>query len=159
MQCCYDSFLCKQKTAYEMRISDWSSDVCSSDLLAEEKAATEATADESGDAEATEGGEPNANAEFGQSVADLAQTEGTTGEDVSTYARENNPGVEAGQAGDVRQAGAVGQGDDAGTDADGAEEQAPAQAAETGWPGDEHSHESSDAAPASAARRPTSPGH
>src|SRR3546814_4375777 len=29
---CY--FFCfKQKTAYEMRISDWSSDVCSSDLL------------------------------------------------------------------------------------------------------------------------------
>src|SRR3546814_4001827 len=29
-------YLCffKQKTAYEMRISDWSSDVCSSDLLA-----------------------------------------------------------------------------------------------------------------------------
>src|SRR3546814_7425231 len=26
--CCF-----KQKTAYEMRISDWSSDVCSSDLL------------------------------------------------------------------------------------------------------------------------------
>src|SRR3546814_10336304 len=26
-------FCCKQKTAYEMRISDWSSDVCSSDLL------------------------------------------------------------------------------------------------------------------------------
>src|SRR3546814_7426482 len=25
-------FYCKQKTAYEMRISDWSSDVCSSDL-------------------------------------------------------------------------------------------------------------------------------
>src|SRR3546814_16221968 len=25
-------FSCKQKTAYEMRISDWSSDVCSSDL-------------------------------------------------------------------------------------------------------------------------------
>src|SRR3546814_13382534 len=25
--------VCKQKTAYEMRISDWSSDVCSSDLL------------------------------------------------------------------------------------------------------------------------------
>src|SRR3546814_4926020 len=34
--CCY-VFVCfffffKQKTAYEMRISDWSSDVCSSDL-------------------------------------------------------------------------------------------------------------------------------
>src|SRR3546814_1457701 len=28
-------FLCKQKTAYEMRISDWSSDVCSSDLSVE----------------------------------------------------------------------------------------------------------------------------
>src|SRR3546814_16247115 len=28
-------FFCKQKTAYEMRISDWSSDVCSSDLDAE----------------------------------------------------------------------------------------------------------------------------
>src|SRR3546814_7400224 len=29
-RCCFF----KQKTAYEMRISDWSSDVCSSDLLA-----------------------------------------------------------------------------------------------------------------------------
>src|SRR3546814_1444585 len=28
-------FLCKQKTAYELRISDWSSDVCSSDLPAD----------------------------------------------------------------------------------------------------------------------------
>src|SRR3546814_14765200 len=32
MSCC-DFFFFKQKTAYEMRISDWSSDVCSSDLL------------------------------------------------------------------------------------------------------------------------------
>src|SRR3546814_5730335 len=31
--CCIDFFFFKQKTAYEMRISDWSSDVCSSDLL------------------------------------------------------------------------------------------------------------------------------
>src|SRR3546814_12948721 len=30
---CVCFFLFKQKTAYEMRISDWSSDVCSSDLL------------------------------------------------------------------------------------------------------------------------------
>src|SRR3546814_14383056 len=29
-----DFFFFKQKTAYEMRISDWSSDVCSSDLRA-----------------------------------------------------------------------------------------------------------------------------
>src|SRR3546814_9284299 len=36
MYCCFCSFFYffffKQKTAYEMRISDWSSDVCSSDL-------------------------------------------------------------------------------------------------------------------------------
>src|SRR3546814_8864384 len=36
MWCCCFSFVVffffKQKTAYEMRISDWSSDVCSSDL-------------------------------------------------------------------------------------------------------------------------------
>src|SRR3546814_8102043 len=29
----FSFFFFKQKTAYEMRISDWSSDVCSSDLL------------------------------------------------------------------------------------------------------------------------------
>src|SRR3546814_2106607 len=41
--CCSQLYICailhcvfffKQKTAYEMRISDWSSDVCSSDLVA-----------------------------------------------------------------------------------------------------------------------------
>src|SRR3546814_6338474 len=31
--CGFCFFLFKQKTAYEMRISDWSSDVCSSDLV------------------------------------------------------------------------------------------------------------------------------
>src|SRR3546814_16823091 len=30
---CVFCFFLKQKTAYEMRISDWSSDVCSSDLI------------------------------------------------------------------------------------------------------------------------------
>src|SRR3546814_4018587 len=30
-------FFFKQKTAYEMRISDWSSDVCSSDLIYRER--------------------------------------------------------------------------------------------------------------------------
>src|SRR3546814_7003664 len=34
--CMYLFFVFKQKTAYEMRISDWSSDVCSSDLDDEE---------------------------------------------------------------------------------------------------------------------------
>src|SRR3546814_3118340 len=33
----YYFFFFKQKTAYEMRISDWTSDVCSSDLEAEER--------------------------------------------------------------------------------------------------------------------------
>src|SRR3546814_16810566 len=32
MRVCFFFFFFKQKTAYEMRISDWSSDVCSSDL-------------------------------------------------------------------------------------------------------------------------------
>src|SRR3546814_1105265 len=31
---CHYFFFVKQKTAYEMRISDWSSDVCSADLMA-----------------------------------------------------------------------------------------------------------------------------
>src|SRR3546814_5433411 len=34
-------FFFKQKTAYDMRISDWSSDVCSSDLDKADKAAME----------------------------------------------------------------------------------------------------------------------
>src|SRR3546814_10806997 len=34
-------FFFKQKTAYEMRISDWSSDVCSSDLLGRERGAAD----------------------------------------------------------------------------------------------------------------------
>src|SRR3546814_7728261 len=33
MYCSIVLFFFKQKTAYEMRISDWSSDVCSSDLV------------------------------------------------------------------------------------------------------------------------------
>src|SRR3546814_19526525 len=31
-------FLCRHKTAYELRISDWSSDVCSSDLVLQARA-------------------------------------------------------------------------------------------------------------------------
>src|SRR3546814_3272007 len=34
VMCFFVLFFFKQKTAYEMRISDWSSDVCSSDLPA-----------------------------------------------------------------------------------------------------------------------------
>src|SRR3546814_5078717 len=39
-------FFFKQKTAYELRISDWSSDVCSSDLSARSLAIVCATADQ-----------------------------------------------------------------------------------------------------------------
>src|SRR3546814_6141703 len=39
MLCCF--FFFKQKTAYELRISDWSSDVCSSDLFGEQNMDTE----------------------------------------------------------------------------------------------------------------------
>src|SRR3546814_9248023 len=41
-------FFFKQKTAYEMRISDWSSDVCSSDLLVAERE-SQALAEQQGD--------------------------------------------------------------------------------------------------------------
>src|SRR3546814_20017761 len=47
----YVFFFFKQKTAYEMRISDWSSDVCSSDLDAEHVLAGEPLP------EASEGGD------------------------------------------------------------------------------------------------------
>src|SRR3546814_3078243 len=43
-------FFFKQKTAYEMRISDWSSDVCSSDLLLDMGTAWKEV-DEAGDEE------------------------------------------------------------------------------------------------------------
>src|SRR3546814_9531082 len=39
-------FFFKQKTAYEMRISDWSSDVCSSDLTVVDELATAVGADD-----------------------------------------------------------------------------------------------------------------
>src|SRR3546814_2883577 len=38
---CFFFFFFKQKTAYELRISDWSSDVCSSDLCVVELSAAE----------------------------------------------------------------------------------------------------------------------
>src|SRR3546814_4946005 len=43
---CVYIFFFKQKTAYEMRISDWSSDVCSSDLLLTGVVGTEFSRDE-----------------------------------------------------------------------------------------------------------------
>src|SRR3546814_7268913 len=44
--CKYFIFFFKQKTAYEMRISDWSSDVCSSDLTKQLRKALDDMAEE-----------------------------------------------------------------------------------------------------------------
>src|SRR3546814_10854179 len=54
-------FFCKQTTAYELRISDWSSDVCSSDLMVGERGAQQRRA----------GGQ-----EDGEFVAALARDDG-----------------------------------------------------------------------------------
>src|SRR3546814_10603420 len=43
---CFIFFFFKQKTAYEMRISDWSSDVCSSDLRVRLRALTKTSYDD-----------------------------------------------------------------------------------------------------------------
>src|SRR3546814_6254811 len=45
--CLYFFFFFKQKTAYEMRISDWSSDVCSYDLISGNGAAPVTVIDQS----------------------------------------------------------------------------------------------------------------
>src|SRR3546814_3475847 len=49
---CFVFFFFKQKTAYEMRISDWSSDVCSSDLLGQPGDQGDQAAKHEGDQEA-----------------------------------------------------------------------------------------------------------
>src|SRR3546814_489338 len=56
-------FFFKQKTAYEMRISDWSSDVCSSDLIHQEERPAEP-------------GEPPGDQERRQAAADIRQGQG-----------------------------------------------------------------------------------
>src|SRR3546814_1508458 len=50
-------FFFKQKTAYEMRISDWSSDVCSSDLLHHVDAVTGEVAEFAEDGKTITGGQ------------------------------------------------------------------------------------------------------
>src|SRR3546814_4442170 len=61
----YYMFYFKQKTAYEMRIRDWSSDVCSSDLLVAARVEAGAVADLDGSAQGA-GEEPA----FGADVDD-----------------------------------------------------------------------------------------
>src|SRR3546814_20384851 len=82
----------KQKTAYEMRISDWSSDVCSSDLprrQAPAEAVREAVLVEQGDAEALV---------HGPAVADVRPIEIETPRRLDRHARgaqlAQRPGVD-----------------------------------------------------------------
>src|SRR3546814_3971218 len=49
MDGCVVVFFFKQKTAYEMRMSDWSSDVCSSDLISHQESSNEVKVYEVGD--------------------------------------------------------------------------------------------------------------
>src|SRR3546814_7619509 len=66
-------FFFKQKTAYEMRISDWSSDVCSSDLTMPAPEATPPTTGEAmPPAASPEASAPGMSAEAAQTPADWA---------------------------------------------------------------------------------------
>src|SRR3546814_8785276 len=64
-------FFFKQKTAYEMRISDWSSDVCSSDLLAPGKQEEFIRRIDQADAVAAAGGFPPIQLFFHENGADF----------------------------------------------------------------------------------------
>src|SRR3546814_2435836 len=70
-------FFFKQKTAYEMRISDWSSDVCSSDLASNANKPADKTAPANDDALNT------ARDEY--TIDELARVAGTTVRNVRAY--------------------------------------------------------------------------
>src|SRR3546814_16468044 len=63
-------FFFKQKTAYELRISDWSSDVCSSDLAAAAIIACAATAQEAPKASVEAPKVPFTETRYGRTVDD-----------------------------------------------------------------------------------------
>src|SRR3546814_12500788 len=65
-------FFFKQKTAYEMRISDWSSDVCSSDLAA--KGAGKGARNGPGESAARRGSHPGKKAVLIHIPADMHRT-------------------------------------------------------------------------------------
>src|SRR3546814_7728658 len=90
-------FFFKQKTAYEMRISDWSSDVCSSDLRA--------GADEGAVAEGAGYGR---DALEGPGRVERHLDQGESFLDQGSSHVESIPGLEAAQDGHERQAGEAG---------------------------------------------------
>src|SRR3546814_2346563 len=71
MMVCF--FFFKQKTAYEMRISDWSSDVCSSDLVPDLSAAIVAAAAPAARRRSRLASEPISAARWGLLVLGLTQ--------------------------------------------------------------------------------------
>src|SRR3546814_5144268 len=73
---CSPVFFFKQKTAYEMRISDWSSDVCSSDLLAHVQTAAAAKGDHAVVIASAVGGEAGEQVGFHRVGFDLREQRG-----------------------------------------------------------------------------------
>src|SRR3546814_7541011 len=88
---------CKQKTAYEVRISDWSSDVCSSDLVEVQRV-------EAGDAVAAVFGVPDEGfavvaevaGEAGQVVGGVAQAQDLLADEVADGGGAERVGVALG---------------------------------------------------------------
>src|SRR3546814_5865763 len=68
-------FLFKQKTGYEMRISDWSSDVCPSELAGEDIGAADIEADFVGDVIADVEIEPPGGARIGDERGHLERSD------------------------------------------------------------------------------------
>src|SRR3546814_6538751 len=81
-------FFFKQKTAYEMRISDWSSDVCSSDLPNAPVPMTEVPALDGSQAPRTAGASGRPQKSEGQVIAEAQRRAG-----IMAYGGENGGGV------------------------------------------------------------------
>src|SRR3546814_1531307 len=73
--CCSMCCLFKQKTAYEMRISDWSSDVCSSDLCPNQRRNIMSTTEKDGIAGPKQDEDLRRNPGIGQSKGTTAAGE------------------------------------------------------------------------------------
>src|SRR3546814_16933836 len=105
---CWSFFFFKQKTAYEMRISDWSSDVCSSDLLTLQQTQGRLRIAE-GALAAAAGYRPDVAlplADWNPQAAHIEMPAPTLAE-LMTRAREARPELLAAQAGEPAAAGAV----------------------------------------------------
>src|SRR3546814_6093452 len=105
---CWSFFFFKQKTAYEMRISDWSSDVCSSDLLTLQQTQGRLRIAE-GALAAAAGYRPDVAlplADWNPQAAHIEMPAPTLDE-LMTRAREARPELLAAQAGEQAAAGAV----------------------------------------------------